>query len=123
MMNACQIIRQAERTNAVTIPIDQTIHHFVSRAIQDGWLDPLDYDYTVNQLLARLALDGLDSCEQALDPELTLLDYLDQLEAYALEQGLIADSAFGREAFEAAIMDLLTPLPSVLNQRFWALYQ
>lgn len=107
----------------MTIPIDQTIHHFVSRAIQDGWLDPLDYDYTVNQLLARLALDGLDSCEQVLDPELTLLDYLDQLEAYALEQGLIADSAFGREAFEAAIMDLLTPLPSVLNQRFWALYQ
>ena len=107
----------------MTIPIDQTIQHFVSRAIQDGWLDPLDRDYTANQILAHLALDGLDPCDQALDPELTLLDYVDQLEAYALEQGLIADSAFGREAFEAAIMDLLTPLPSVLNQRFWALYK
>ena len=121
MMNACQKIRQAERTNAVTIPIDQTIHHFVSLAIQDGWLDPLDYDYTVNQLLARLALDGLDSCEQALAPELTLLDYLDQLEAYALEHGLILDSAFGREAFEPRCARAACPRPTApwRSSRAW----
>ncbi|MDK6596615.1 hypothetical protein QP291_26525, partial [Escherichia coli] len=55
--------------------------------------------------------------------DLSLLENMDQMVNYAKQRGIIQTSTSAREIFEAQIMDLITPLPSQLNQTFWEKYQ
>lgn len=103
--------------------ISATIQQFVDQAIQDHLLDPLDSYYVRNRLLALLKLDELEAENQA-EPRLdsSLLELMDRMVTYALENGIIQDLSYEREQLEAAIMDLITPKPSQVNQTFQGLY-
>lgn len=107
-------------TNKMTI--NQTMAAFVQRAITDQLVDPMDEIYLRNRLMAILGLYDYQP-ESESHSDQTLVELLDSLAAYAQAQGMIDGSQKELEIFEAAVMDLVTPLASELNRRFWSLYK
>lgn len=108
--------------------ISTTLQTFIHLATQLGLLAAEDHYYVTNRLLALLSLDELDgpvSDQTTLsNPQVAdLLPLMDQMTQYAVDHDLIQDLSYVREQFEAAIMDLITPLPSQVNQVFWDLYR
>lgn len=100
--------------------ISTIIHSFIHTATQLNWLDDLDTHYVTNRLMSLLHLDEItDDDGSALD---SLLPLMDQMVEYAIEHQIIENISYQREQLEAAIMDLITPLPSQINTRFWQLY-
>lgn len=102
------------------INISSVIRAFVNSAIEQGWVDSLDRIYTTNRLMSLIQINEL---EEGVSDSNDLLSLMDQLTQYAIEQGIIENISYQREQFEAAVMDLLTPSPSQLNNKFWELYQ
>lgn len=103
--------------------IDQVICDFVARGVSLRWIHTLDQYYAINRLLNLLAKEHyLTTCKPTI-PLPTLLDSMDKMVAYALEQGVIENSLREREELEAQIMDVITPAPSVVNQDFWENYR
>ena len=102
------------------INISSVIQSFVNSAIEQGWVDSLDRIYTTNRLMSLIQINEL---EEGVSDSNDLLSLMDQLTQYAIEQGIIENIGYQREQFEAAVMDLLTPSPSQLNNKFWELYQ
>lgn len=102
------------------INISSVIRSFVNSAIEQGWVDSLDRIYTTNRLMSLIQINEL---EEGVSDSNDLLSLMDQLTQYAIEQGIIENIGYQREQFEAAVMDLLTPSPSQLNNKFWELYQ
>lgn len=102
--------------------IQYSIQAFVKEANHHGWIDDLDQIYVINRLLDLLQLDDLS---EVILPETlpTLLTSMDEMRQYALEHGIIEDDGFAKEAFEATVMDFITPLPSAVNQLFWDIYE
>lgn len=102
------------------INISSVIRSFITSAIEQGWVDSLDRIYTTNRLMSLIQINEL---EEGVSDSNDLLSLMDQLTQYAIEQGIIENIGYQREQFEAAVMDLLTPSPSQLNNKFWELYQ
>ncbi|CZQ92581.1 UDP-glucose--hexose-1-phosphate uridylyltransferase [Trichococcus ilyis] len=109
--------------NETVYAIDQAVVDFVETGIANGETDALDRIALRNLLLALIGKEDLDT---QLAPSQTLpdrLDLLDRLVDWAAANGEIADYQYARETLEAQIMSLITPLPSVINKRFWELYE
>lgn len=104
--------------------IDATIAAFIQWHIDHEKVDPLDRIYLTNQLLELLKKKELSDPESSneLFHESSHLTMLDDLVEYAVEVELIEDSASARDVFGAKIMDVVTPRPSEVNNRFWQLY-
>ena len=101
----------------------QSITNFIEKAKLEKLLDPIDEIYVTNQLLHLLQLDDYKPVE-TLENELPLLeDSVDEIIQLAFELGVIEDILPEKEEFEAAVMNLLTPLPSVVNANFWINYK
>ena len=99
------------------------ITNFIEKAKLEKLLDPVDEIYLTNQLLHLLQLDDYKSA-YASENQLPLLeDTVDEIIQLAIELGVIEDILPEKEAFEAAVMNLLTPLPSVVNTNFWKNYK
>ncbi|MGY3724517.1 UDPglucose--hexose-1-phosphate uridylyltransferase [Granulicatella balaenopterae] len=102
--------------------IDAVIKSFVQQSILLELIDEEDRFYTTNQLLHLLDLVDYDaSCEVLADQ--SLLDLLDRMLEYAQESRVISATIAEKDQIEAAIMNLVTPLPSVINRNFAKLYQ
>ena len=97
------------------------IHQFVNSALEANLLEALDTDYVRNRLLALVHEDTLENLNDV--PAINLLEAMDHLVSYAVDQHIIEDMSYQREIFEATIMDLLTPSPAQLNREFWRLYE
>ena len=99
------------------------ITNFIEKAKLEKLLDPVDEIYLTNQLLHLLQLDDYKPA-YASENQLPLLeDTVDEIIQLAIELGVIEDILPEKEAFEAAVMNLLTPLPSVVNTNFWKNYK
>lgn len=98
--------------------INALIAAFVDKSIELGDLEPVDKIYTRNRLLDLLHLKNFEKVDERLD-SLSRLDVLDELLDYAVKAGVIEDLTAERDILEAKIMDLVTPLPSQINQTFW----
>lgn len=103
--------------------IDQIIHDFVTKAAAKHRIHALDYYYAINRLLRLLKKDEFNTELTPTIPLPKLLDSLDQLVAYAVDEKIIPNTPRDRDAFKAQIMDVLTPLPSILNKEFWENYR
>ena len=100
-----------------------SITNFIEKAKLEKLLNPLDEIYTTNQLLHLLQLDDYKPSEISNDNISSLEDSVDEIIQLAIELGVIEDILPEKEAFEAAVMNLLTPLPSVVNANFWNNYK
>jgi len=109
--------------NETVYAIDQAVVDFVETGIANGETDATDRIVLRNLLLALIGKEDLDT---QLAPSQALpdrLDLLDRLVDWAAANGELADYQYARETLEAQIMSLITPLPSVINKRFWELYE
>lgn len=101
--------------------ISLIIAQFVNRAVEMNLIDSMDKIYLRNRLLDALNQD--DYIEPETLGELPdLLDSMDKIVDYAVNYGIIEDYQYQKEIFEAKLMDLITPLPSVVNGTFWEKY-
>ncbi|MBS4462033.1 UDP-glucose--hexose-1-phosphate uridylyltransferase [Aerococcaceae bacterium zg-B36] len=103
-------------TNAISV----TINNFVNSAIEQEFINPIDRHYITNRLMALVNIDELTN---EVSNETHLLTLMDNLTQYAVENNVIENIGYAKEQFEAAVMDLITPSPSQLNEKFWKLYQ
>jgi len=78
----------------------------------------LDRIYVHNRILG---LVGEDQPVEATDEQVTSL--VDALVKTAVQNGKIEGAQSDRSILADQLMDLVTPLPSILNQRFWDKYQ
>jgi UDPglucose--hexose-1-phosphate uridylyltransferase len=78
----------------------------------------LDHIYVHNRVLS---LVGEDQPVEAVDEQTTSL--VDALIKTAIQNGKIEDTQSDKSILADQLMDMVTPLPSVLNQRFWDKYQ
>ena len=103
--------------------IDQVIRDFVSKGIAAHRIHSLDERYAINHLLGLLGIDAYDVQKIPSIPLPNLLDSLDRMISYAIGKNLIAEVTEEIEILEAQIMELVTPLPSEVNKRFWMHYE
>src|SRR5699024_5524871 len=95
--------------------IDDTIYAFTEAAVQEKLITELDRIYIHNRLLDLLKKPALE--ERTIDrSEGDLLSLLDRLVDYAVSSGILPDSYAEKDQFSSKIMDLLTPLPSRVNE-------
>lgn len=97
--------------------ISQTIFDFTTLAIKaGGWMD-MDRIYLQNRVLGMIGEDALGEYEIKM-PERTSIQLMDELVAKAKENGVVGETLAEQEIFEAQLMDLMTPPPSVVNALF-----
>ncbi len=103
--------------------MEKYIEGLLNYAVKSGLLDERDTIYTRNQLLDLLQLEGYNPAEVAA-ADLSLEELLAALLDDAAARGLLPDNTVTyRDLFDTRIMGLLTPRPSWVIDRFWALYK
>ncbi len=95
------------------------VEKFVDLVIRsDSPYQDIDRIYVTN-LIFRLIGDGLGNASQ----NESAVDLANELVDLAITRGKIEDSITNREILEDQLMDLLTPIPSKVNELFWNKYQ
>lgn len=99
------------------------IEGLLNYAVKTGLVDERDVICTRNQLLDLLQLEGYDPAEvEAAD--CSLEELLAALLDDAAARGLLPENTVTyRDLFDTRIMGMLTPRPSWVIDRFWALYR
>ena len=100
--------------------IYSALHGLVKYALDCRLLDPADQIWATNQLLNVLELDTLVSAEPMQAP---LEELLKCLLDDAASRGIIRDSIAFRDLFDTKLMGCLTPAPSVVQAKFFELYE
>lgn len=97
--------------------LSQTIFDFTTLAIKaGGWMD-MDRLYLQNRVLGMIGEDAMAEAEVKM-PTATAVELMDELVATAKANGMIGKTLAEQEIFEAQLMDLMTPPPSVVNALF-----
>lgn len=102
--------------------ISREIKKLASYGIQKNLLKECDEVYTINQIISALNLDEFTDCDVSAE-ELNLEDILNNINNYAVQNGIIEDTITYRDLFDTRIMGLLMPRPSEIIERFKNLYK
>ncbi|WP_027109047.1 UDP-glucose--hexose-1-phosphate uridylyltransferase [Lacticigenium naphthae] len=102
--------------------IDYTIQAFVTKAIKMKMIAAVDEIYTTNQLLDLLSLKEI-SFYSTIESKKSLLELLDELTEYAINQGVIENERVEKEKLRTRVMDLVTPRPHEIQDTFWEKYK
>ena len=103
--------------------ISKVILQFTQEAIDQQLIAEVDRYYVQNRLLALVKEDELNEVSLSKTSLPSLLESMDAIRFFAQAKGLLGSLSYEVEQFEAAIMDLVTPVPSILNDKFWQLYK
>lgn len=95
------------------------IDRFVDLVIAQSDYEELDRFYLVNRLLNLVGEEGADAPSSAD----CLIDLKEQLIDLAVANGKCGSLLEERDCLGAELMNFITPVPSVLNQRFWQTYE
>lgn len=109
-----------KKSETLEYDISACIEQLLQFAKSHGILHVDDINYARNALLFALRMDDTDLSARMAQPPAaeTATSYLRYLCQYAVEKGVIEASPFDREQFMAHLMNLLTPLPSQVIERF-----
>ena len=103
--------------------IYEEIDRLLSYGIITGLIEENDKIYAKNRILALLKLDSYEETGKKCDSINELAEILDSITDYAVQNGLIEDdSIVYRDIFDTALMDILTPYPSTIINKFDYLY-
>ena len=103
--------------------IYEAIDRLLSYSIITGLIEENDKIYAKNRILALLKLDSYEETGKKCDSIDELEEILESITDYAAQNGLIEnDSIVYRDMFDTALMDILTPYPSTIINRFNSLY-
>ena len=101
--------------------INSAITKLIQYGLNTGLVDPRDKVYVTNAVLETLKLEEYEEVE--LDgSDIDLEEVLTAICDYAVEAGLIEDSIVYRDLFDTKVMGRLVPSPSVVIDKFNALY-
>ena len=101
--------------------MNKLISELVRYGIRSGLVDIDDKIYVINQLMELFQLRDFSWVEEEERP---LHDILSDMTEYACRQGLISENTTAnRDLFDTKIMGLLTPMPSMVRNRFRELYR
>ena len=81
----------------------------------------LDRMFLQNQILAMIGVQDVAAVNGTVETEPIAM--ANRLVDFAVNSGTIVDNQAAREILEAQLLSLMTPLPSMVNQHFWHLYQ
>ncbi|MCF6418936.1 MAG: UDP-glucose--hexose-1-phosphate uridylyltransferase [Furfurilactobacillus sp.] len=98
--------------------VEDAVENLISLAVQNGAAEPLDRVYLRNRIFALIG----DEMAVALEGN-GVEAVSEALVNAAVENGKIEDNQTARELLDAQLMDLTTPRPSQVNERFWEDYQ
>ena len=102
--------------------ISKNIGELVAYAQRTGIIDKRDEIWATNRLLEVLGVDEYEECE--ITETRPLEEILSDLINYAGEKGIIdSTSIVSRDLFDTKLMGAITPLPSVIADKFEALYK
>lgn len=90
---------------------------WIEKCIKLGYIAEMDKGYAINQLLHLIGQNEY-RVEQS-DSMIPLDDLTWQLVDVAINNGVIADTQSQKDGLFAKIMDIMTPLPSVVNAHFY----
>nr|MBQ8253790.1 galactose-1-phosphate uridylyltransferase [Lachnospiraceae bacterium] len=100
--------------------MNQLISELVTYGMNCGLIDTADKVYTVNRLLELFeltAFEWVDTDARAIH------EILSDMVDYAVKTGILKeDTITNRDLFDTKIMGILTPMPSVVRNKFDALY-
>lgn len=103
--------------------IYEQIDRLLSYAILTSLIEESDEIYVRNRILAMLKLDSYEKTGKKCNSINELGEILDSITDYAVENGLIEnDSIVYRDMFDTALMNILTPYPSTIINKFNSLY-
>ncbi|MGN1403060.1 MAG: UDP-glucose--hexose-1-phosphate uridylyltransferase [Ruminococcus sp.] len=102
--------------------ICKTIQELIEYGIQKELLTSDDSIYMRNQLMDLLHLSAWEAPSESIASR-SLDEILDDLVAYACEQGIIAETNAAKDLFDTRIMGLFTSMPHEVIRRFSAAYQ
>ena len=102
--------------------ISKNIGELVAYAQRTGIIDKRDEIWATNRLLEFLGVDEYEECE--ITETRPLEEILSDLINYAGEKGIIdSTSIVSRDLFDTKLMGAITPAPSVIADKFEALYK
>ena len=104
--------------------IYEEIDRLLSYGIITGLIEESDKIYVRNRILALLKLDSYEETGKKCNSIDELEKTLSSITDFAVKNGLIEnDSIVYRDIFDAALMDILTPYPSTVINKFNYLYE
>ena len=106
-----------------TLDISSLIDELVCYGIRKGLIEDEDRIYCINRLLELFEEPGFTPAEvPSSERELHLI--LEDMMKYALDKGVLkSDTVASCDLFDTKIMGLITPLPSVIIDKFMSLYK
>lgn len=102
--------------------ICEDVQRLIDYAIENKLITPDDVYVIRNQLMEALGLSDWQECSGNYSGE-SIDDILAPLVSYAVENGMIADTANSRDLFDTKLMGILTPMPREVIAEFRRLYE
>ncbi|MBP3887832.1 MAG: UDP-glucose--hexose-1-phosphate uridylyltransferase [Cellulosilyticum sp.] len=96
------------------------IERLIQLSIENKLITSRDAIYMRNRLLDAFCETDY---EQTAPCETDLYETLDQLAHIAIQKELIEDTLAQRDIFTSSLMNLFLPVPSLVENHFWSLYQ
>lgn len=103
--------------------MNKTIKRLVNFGLSHQLLKEEDVIYVTNQLLDILKLHDYEDMDVEEEQLTTPQPILDDMLAYAIENGIIEDTIVSKDLFDTRIMNTLMPRPSEVIEKFKTLYQ
>ncbi|MDN3438471.1 UDP-glucose--hexose-1-phosphate uridylyltransferase [Planococcus sp. APC 3900] len=97
--------------------IHQTLAGLIQKALDTHLIEGADTDYVRNQVMSLLGLASFPE-EEIKPADDTIPNLLENMVAYAVEQGIIEDIFDDKEMLSATIMNCFVARPSVINAVF-----
>ncbi len=102
--------------------ICENVQKLIDYALANSLITKDDVYVVRNQLMEALKLTDWEECGGNYAGE-SIDDILAPIIAYAVENGMIADTANSRDLFDTKIMGILTPMPREMIAEFHRLYE
>ncbi len=101
--------------------IYKNINALIKYAVNSNLLDENDKYFAINTILDFLNLDEFEEVEVTETSDLE--EILNNILAYAVENGIIDDNITAKDLFDTKIMSAVTPRPSQVIEKFNTLYK
>ena len=102
--------------------INKYISELINYGLKKGLVPGADKIYTTNRVLEVLELSAYEEMEVTEERDLHRI--LDDISDYAYEKGLFDENTIAqRDLFDTKIMGCMTPMPSVVIEKFQNLYE
>lgn len=104
-----------------TIDIDLEISKLIQYSLEKKLIEVEDKYFAINKILDILNLDDFTE-KEINNVEINLESILNNILNWAIEKKIIEDSIVYRDLLDTKIMGVLTSTPSVVNTKFYQLY-